>query len=475
MKLFSLRLTTLKSKLYAIVFASFVVRVVAFFALPNTPSSFGPDEGTYARIVKWTALGKPATEFPDFGAGLYVSGRTLFVPSSLFNIIGLNSLDAVRLTASLYGFLLIILIARITIRMYEKNTNFTEILNQNQKIFYCLFLIFTFLPSHFFWSTIGLRESALEFWVILVFICLPITLNATGNRAYIYMACYLISIIMVFSSRPQIGWILGLSLSSYLLFRLRQHRKWLLILATVIGIMLGHIATMERDLNTTINFYTEKTIENDLGSTNTTSTSNQKSATEKCRFEGQIVKQENESYKCQLRQEFKSEEELKNPASILFGQSTKLQERQEINSLGAASSIQIPSCPLNSTSTLVKYVCVIYSAPYTVSTFLFRPIIGLDVTSTSSLLASAENLFWSTAIISIVVMYLRNRKLGFFRIIEPSLIFFFIYIFAAASYEGNMGTAFRHKSLILWVVILLIASTIFATKEKNSRDKSQGT
>ena len=48
MKLFNVKLTTLKSKLYAIVFASFVVRVVAFLALPNSPSSVAPDELTYS-------------------------------------------------------------------------------------------------------------------------------------------------------------------------------------------------------------------------------------------------------------------------------------------------------------------------------------------------------------------------------------------------------------------------------------------
>ena len=46
MKLLSLRFTTLKSKLYAIVFASIVVRVIGFFLLPNTPSFLGPNEFT---------------------------------------------------------------------------------------------------------------------------------------------------------------------------------------------------------------------------------------------------------------------------------------------------------------------------------------------------------------------------------------------------------------------------------------------
>ena len=62
MKLFSLRLTTMKSKLYAIVFASLLVRVVAFFMLPNNESPLGTDEGNYGELTEWIAQGKPADE-----------------------------------------------------------------------------------------------------------------------------------------------------------------------------------------------------------------------------------------------------------------------------------------------------------------------------------------------------------------------------------------------------------------------------
>ena len=68
-------------------------------------------------------------------------------------------------------------------------------------------------------------------------------------------------------------------------------------------------------------------------------------------------------------------------------------------------------------------------------------------------------------------MFIRNRRLAFFGALAPSLLFFIIYTIGAGAYEGNMGTAFRHKSLILWVVILLLASTIVATKERKNEGK----
>ena len=93
MKLFSLRLTTLKSKLYAIVFASFVVRVMAFFLLPNTPSDLAPDEGNYGALTEWIAQGKPASEYKS--GSLYSISRTLIIPSVLLNKIGLSGLESV--------------------------------------------------------------------------------------------------------------------------------------------------------------------------------------------------------------------------------------------------------------------------------------------------------------------------------------------------------------------------------------------
>lgn len=102
------------------------------------------------------------------------------------------------------------------------------------------------------------------------------------------------------------------------------------------------------------------------------------------------------------------------------------------------------------------------------ATFLFRPLIGLDVTSTSSLFAALENILWLGAFIFIIGILIKKRKVAFFGALVPSLIFLTLYGIGAGSYEGNMGTAFRHKSLILWVFLLLVASVIAARKKPTS-------
>jgi hypothetical protein len=91
-----------------------------------------------------------------------------------------------------------------------------------------------------------------------------------------------------------------------------------------------------------------------------------------------------------------------------------------------------------------------------VSTFLIRPILGVDVTSTSSLLAAFENLVWVSLFVTILVLLIRRRRVSFLDALLPAIIFLFLYVFGASAYEGNMGTGFRHKSLILWAVLLVI-------------------
>ena len=140
MKLFSLRLTTLKSKLYAIVFASFVVRVVAFFVLPNTPSNFGQDEGNYGALTEWVSQGKPADEYPY--TTLYIISRSLIVPATLLNHLGFNGLDSVRIIASVYGLMTLFLAVFLLLKLHDSNREVSKFVSTNQKKTLFLLAIF---------------------------------------------------------------------------------------------------------------------------------------------------------------------------------------------------------------------------------------------------------------------------------------------------------------------------------------------
>jgi hypothetical protein len=189
-----------------------------------------------------------------------------------------------------------------------------------------------------------------------------------------------------------------------------------------------------------------------------------------CESANQIVEFNDIKYLCETYLEKKPVVQLRNPGSVIIDQADALPIRSELNKVGAASVIETQACPNAGDTRFDKYFCIAYRAPYTTFTFLFRPMLGSDVTSSSSssLFAAIENVFWLAAALFVIIMFMRNRRLAFFGALAPSLLFFTIYAVGAGAYEGNMGTAFRHKSLILWVIILLLASTIVATQQRKA-------
>jgi len=414
------KLGTLKEKLWAIVAASFVARVIMFFVLPNTPSSLAPDEGTYAALTRWIAESKPATDFPAFGEGLYLSGRTIIIPASVLNRIGMGELDAVRLVSSFYGFLSLVLLTFFAVKLLNNSDQLSKF---NSRLILLFFVVFAFLPSHFVWSNLGLREGPNEFWVLFSFVSMYWVFHfKTRYQALAYLALFA-SIVMCFSARPQVGWVLGIGLLMYLVTQIRQAKSLIAIAAVLAGVFLGSIATSG---NVGVSIIEDP---------------------------GVVI-------------------------SLVDGVPT----RHTGNQVDAASVIVTPSCPFAQTSLVSSppsrvgvYACILWRAPYMTTTFLLRPFIVGDVTSTSSAFAAIENLVWLLAIGLIGYFIVKRRGIPRFNQLAPSLIFFALYVVGAGAYEGNMGTAFRHKSLILWVVLALLLSLLWRNSQnltQDSRNKS---
>ena len=496
MKLFSLRLTTLKSKLYAIVFASLVVRAVAFFTLPNTESNLAPDEGNYGSLTEWIAQSKPANEYPY--ARLYIISRSFIVPATLLNRIGLSGLDSVRLVASAYGLLTIILAVYLLLKLNDSRQEVSSFISKNQKSIISLLAIFALLPSHVIWSVFGLRETTMEFWVLFVFALVYYVFAVQKSLSKWATLGIFLAIPLVFSSRPQVGWVLGVTLLAYFVVKIRVRASQILIPITLIGIVTGYVATTSFSIETSQVFKAQVEVPNSVPSATSTSTPTptatststptptatststptptattqaEFNASLNCRAEGEEVIVQGVKYLCEHKVEKKVIAGLKNPGVALLDQADAIPLRHEVNKVDAASAIKTIACPIIDESRFQKYLCLAYRAPYTTYGFLVRPMLGADVTSSSSLFAAIENTFWLAAFLFVILMFIRNRRLAFFEALAPSLLFFALYSVGAGASEGNMGTAFRHKSLILWVVLLLIASTIVATHQRKAEQQ----
>ena len=225
----ALKLHTLKQKLWAIVAVSFVARVIMFFVLPNSPSFLAPDEGTYASLAKWAGESKPANDFPAYGKGLYLSARAIIIPSSLLYRAGIHQLDAVRLVSSIYSLCSLVLIVALILMLHKRVLSEGPLERFNEHLIVRLVFFFAFLPSHFLWSNLGLREGPTEFWILITFVVFFVlqhyqkTITATG------IVLLVGSIAITFSARPQVGWVVGISLIAYLLCKLKEIKTYFMI------------------------------------------------------------------------------------------------------------------------------------------------------------------------------------------------------------------------------------------------------
>jgi hypothetical protein len=167
---------------------------------------------------------------------------------------------------------------------------------------------------------------------------------------------------------------------------------------------------------------------------------------------------QNETYKCKKKIKYdvlerNAVESVKN--QVLTTQI--LEYKREVNSLEAQSALPVTACELSIHPLVDKLLCNLSELPYRLPTFLFRPFPLVDSGSTFLQFAGIENLFW------VVLVFMGMRTLFFPQVSQQVRIatmglasYMLVFSTAAALYEGNLGTAFRHKSAILWPLILIL-------------------
>jgi hypothetical protein len=459
------KLHTLKQKLWAIVAVSFVVRVILFLALPNRPLSISTDEYAYGPLTEMTALGTLGQQ-EIYYQDLYKNSRTLVLPASLLYRIGIDQLDAIRVISSLYSFLSLIFVVLIAVKFSNaKKEKLAGKPNQNTLIFGFI-LLYAFFPSRFLWSVVGYRESANEFWVMCVFI-LTYAFYSIGSKNRLLIAFLLVlSITLVFSSRSQVGLLVMITLLIASLLKVKNRLTIFFALTVIVGSTVGYISTSSFAVVVS-DVYSAKeasTISPTKEPTPNLDSQPQAEleAAKLCDGSNPAVKIENKTYVCTKIKSKREIEGLKNPATIAAENIELIRNKQLMNQKNAGSVIESISCPFEGEEITNKIACLIWRAPYASSTFLFRPLPFIDTTNLTSYFAAGENTLWIVGVFFLIYSLIVRRELNLASYLLPVMIFSVLYVVGAGSYQGNLGTAFRHKSLIFWILLLLIYSTLSA-------------
>jgi hypothetical protein len=512
---------------------SLILRLIFhFIVLPNTPSGFGPDEGTYAALASYVSRSLPVQEFPEYGAGLYNSARSLLLPSATLIRVGFEELNSIRAISSLYG-LASSLVLALSYIAYQRirHEEFFLISRSKDPKFFTLLILFSFFPSNFIWSTIGLRESASQFWILASFYTLIKLFGFACQRRAIFASLTALALMFSFGARPETALVFSLTALLTSLGFLRTSRNFFGVGSILLGILLGQVFTTTPTVATkeTLVAYAMSTptskqsatptpadskqsstptpadskqsstptpadskqsstptpADSEQSSTPTPADSEQSSTptpvasltsvpndamSKKCVSPDQIIETQGQFFKCKLRKshEVLQREGLKTLEEQLL--TTKiLAYKRNVNTLGAQSALPLSTCIESSRDILYLLQCNVSELPYRLFAFLFRPFVFFDTGSTYLTLAAIENLGWVALIaLSIILVFRRNQSKSD-RILNSALSSYaLVFASAAALYEGNVGTAFRHKSSILWplIFILMVATHLRSSQLK---------
>jgi hypothetical protein len=248
-------------------------------------------------------------------------------------------------------------------------------------------------------------------------------------------------------TRPQVAWLLFVSQVISALFIKGNRSRIVFICALLIAACGGYFLTTSVITETRSTFGAKPAI----GSKGSDSAS----AAKLCEYIGEQVLIGSNKYDCFLEKTEIEKIRTSTPVETLTNNVEVLPQIQEVRAIGAESAIQQISCPFSSDSITSKYICVAWNAPYMSLTFLFRPLLFVDTTSTSSTYAALENMFWMSIFLIFCYGIVRRREKYLIVQLYPLYLFMVLYVVGAGSYQGNMGTAFRHKSLLVSGFLLL--------------------
>ena len=450
----------------AVIFVAFVtlvlVRITWLIQSARSPQIVTPDEITFSGLTEFLSSGgDPATWSGGWGASIYPQSRVLVVPGLWLTHLGLDALTAVRVVSSIYAvgaMGTLIAMGAWGRAMSQPPEDPVWPLRGLPLVGLSLF---AFVPSHFLWSSLGLREATLDFWILVAVLGLGLlsTRKRVAGQELVGVALVAIGTSLTFPTRPFTGWTLAIALVVGALFLQprRVARGALVIGSVALGVLVGRLAAEPLpQINNTV---AEAPATSEApptsapagsarpvpSATPTQTRGSTATATATATADLHFVDTSDRVANA-----------LRGLALGRFGRTA-----------GADSAFDARAC-LDSQTSVEAMLCEAQRLPAAVAQVTVRPLWPWDSwseASSTARLASVENVLWLVLLIAVGTVTVTRGSL-----IRPvtwaAWCFVLLTIVGMAAIEGNLGTAFRHKSVLLWAVCLPL---VLAPSVKQSR------
>ena len=462
--------------LIAATLASALVR--AIWAL-SSDGILVPDEGAFSDLAAHIAADRDWREWSSgWGQSLYPQAYGLVEPAAWLIRLGIPALAATRLVAIAFftaSALLLIAMWSIIDRAGQRRGESTRPWWPPA----AGMVLFLFLPSHLFWSSLALRDATVEFWSIVAAFGATLSLSR-GSRCstWLGLAALASGIVMSWPLRSGAAAILSLSFFVGALLPIRSARfAWGVAGTALLSILMaptlgpGFVPSAANQPTAIASPSPTPTgIEPSPARVPDDTFPRTASPIPLPQADGTIATEVGGIPPTGDAFVIKAEELLENLAIQRAG-------RQE----GAASALDVPNC-LGAMTFADRMSCEATRLPEAFIAVAVRPLWPIDPfigNSTAYRLATLENVVWLALAVATGALLARRRQL-IPRLSVIALAYIATYLGTFAAVEGNLGTAFRHKSILVWPIVLLWllaadrrAPGVSASKRKGATQESE--
>jgi len=327
-----------------------------------------------------------------------------------------------------------------------------------------LYSLFLFLPSKFLWSSIGIREAVIEFLLITsVFLVYTGLESKTIQSQFAIYLILLVTLTILSMSRWMLYLCLLITILCFLIFLHRKPNAKKLILISIISLIMNFL--LPSILAKTYAGYLESSKKKEIISLEEKSRELLSKNSKNSEVE-QLVEEITG-----LNQEITGLKEAAANIPLRAYTIPDPEYSRTVRTLNAGSQITVKSCDSSSTYLITLITCNVGHLPTGLYSALLRPNPIQDWYSLSTKFASLENFIYSGFLIWLLVLVIgaMRQKMITREALLP-LIFLIFSISGLALYEGNVGTAFRHRSITIWAICLALFILISDRSSRHLKD-----
>ena len=170
---------------YHYFFTAYIGLHVTFSVLLGNITAFAPDENLYRSIFARLYSAGFTSDVLGFNGAWEPWLRLVYLPAKLMTYVGISDLMAARFLAIIYSVLATLLVIKIA-----------KVNHRDDRIFRIAIIAISFIPTVFLWSSIGLRESFLYLEIGAILFCFSRMRNSIDFKNTLLLGFSLFSLAM---------------------------------------------------------------------------------------------------------------------------------------------------------------------------------------------------------------------------------------------------------------------------------------